>query len=472
MFCFRKQTAVYSPSQNATEVSSNHRSIFQPLDNKSLAVNSSLQVAEPRQFPVGTPDSFSANTNLISPFDVSTFGKQLLPLINVNIKEKVKDFAKSLNSGADYIEEAIRDNWRESPLNPHNFEKFLSPPNMFAHLPPSINDIRKPQILTPPAIHKQPKALQKHKSQKTIENYSTDAMMHDYGINRYKHFENSILRELERQEELKVEATIHTLFEQGDRVEIIKGKPYNYKSGWSPVAPPTKNYDDANAISSQIISPLHTSIFSESHLSSVAPSHNISPSFHNFDTIHSTYSLHEEEGESKLKPVQVSAIKNHTPSSSNEHHFKPATRSRSNAHYRKRHNNNSWKTVGLESISALDSGANGSHDAPKIVNKAKRNPPRHHILSLTTSKPGNHSNVVRTTSTKTHKIELSTQSPQRFANFSKVELPALKNRSTSSTTTTIKPSRNVQREVSKFIDKPKVTGYRGSVKFGQPKKKQ
>uniref|UniRef100_A0A182VXI7 Uncharacterized protein n=1 Tax=Anopheles minimus TaxID=112268 RepID=A0A182VXI7_9DIPT len=39
-----------------------------------------------------------------------------------------------------------------------------------------------------------------------------DSLMSDLGISGYKHFENAVIRDLERREELKVEATIHTLF--------------------------------------------------------------------------------------------------------------------------------------------------------------------------------------------------------------------------------------------------------------------
>ncbi|XP_050086416.1 uncharacterized protein LOC126571709 [Anopheles aquasalis] len=49
-----------------------------------------------------------------------------------------------------------------------------------------------------------------------------DSLMSDLGISGYKHFENSVIRDLERREELKVEATIHTLFPEDD--------------GWRPIA--------------------------------------------------------------------------------------------------------------------------------------------------------------------------------------------------------------------------------------------
>lgn len=424
----------------------------------SFTVNSSFQVAESRLFPVGTPDLIPSSQNLISPFDVSTFGKQLLPLINVNIKEKVKDFARTFNSGADYIEDAIRDGWRESPLNPHNFKHLLETPNLFKQLP-YLPAARKP------TSHHNPKAQShKEKAPKAIETYSVNGLMHDYGINGYKHFEESILRELEKQEELKVEATIHTLFEHGDRVksvEIINGK--HYDSSWKPVAAPTKNYDDDKEIHSQIVSPLHTSIFSGSQLPSIAP-HDVSSDFHDFDhlngnSIHSTYSIHEEEGESKLKPVKAkitSIRKKVTPSSEN---------SRLNSRYRKRHNNNAVKTVGLKNVP--DSGVSGSHDAPNVVFKAKRHPAKHlHIQSLTTLKP-KYATVTRHVITDLPKQEVSTES----TNKASYELPA-RLRTKTTTTTTIKPSRNVQREVSKYVDQTRASGKRGSIKFGHTSTKK
>lgn len=451
----------------------NHKNTSDLLDVDSFQVSSNLTVADKRIFPIGGEDLLPSTSNLISPFDVSTFGKQLLPLINVNIKEKVKDFARTFNDGADLIEDAIRESWRESPLNPHNFKNLLDTPSLFKHLPfspsPSPNSLRKP-VHSPKAQQKQ-----KEKAQKAIETYSVDGMMHDYGINGYKHFEESILRELEKQEERKVEATIHTLFEQGDRVELIKGKPYDYKSGWKPVAAPTKNYEDNNSINSQIISPLHTSIFTGAQ-SSVAPH-----GFHDFDnlngnTIHSTYSVHEE-GESKVKPVKakIASLRRVTPSPPTTSVFTRSTSTTTSekSRYRKRHNNNVIKTVGLNSMVLPDSGMSGSHDAPKLVVKAKRNPLRHHIQSLTTSKPKSYAEPSRNFATEAPtKLDISTETFGKMSSYSYGSELSSRLRSTSTaktttTTTTIKPSRNFARDTSKFVDRPKATGYRGSVKFGQ-----
>lgn len=241
-----------------TTIPRNLKENFELLDGEMFSVNSSLKSAESRLFPVGSPDVFPATSNLVSPFDMASFGKQLLPLLNVNIKERVKDLARTFESGADAVEAVIRESWRESPLNPHNFKHFLDAPNLFKLLPypaPPTNSLRKP-------VH-QTKAPRKHKERapKAIETYTLEGLKHEYGFNGYKHFEESILRELEKQEERKVEATIHTLFDQKDDVQIIQGKPYDFKSGWEPVAAPTKNYDDNSSINSQIISPLHTNIF-------------------------------------------------------------------------------------------------------------------------------------------------------------------------------------------------------------------
>lgn len=476
---FRNQTVVHSPSENATStivMPHNHKNTSELLDRSDFKVNSSLRVAESRLFPVGHPDLIPLTSNLVSPFDVATFGRQLLPLLNVNIKEKVKDLAETFHSGADYVEGAIRDSWRESPLNPHNFKHLLDAPNLFKHLPyPPF--LKKPAQPQPTSHHKAPPKV---KAPKAVEMYSTDGLMHEYGINGYKHFEESILRELERQEELKVEATIHTLFEHGDRqrIQIVQGKPYDLKSGWKPVAAPTKTYDDdSNEVNSQIISPLHTSIFSQES------NGYDSSGFHDFDhlngnSIHSTYSVHEEEGESKHKPVKakISPGRKFTPSSTTTlHTTSPTENPRLNSRYRKRHNTNVGVKTELNIVVA-DSGASGSHDAPRVVNKFKRNPQKHvHILSLTTAKPRNHSTTSRivVTDAPTQQVAADSSIRSSYAVGSEISTrlrPSSASTTTSrpsSTTTSIKPSRNVPREVTKFVDKTKATGYRGKIKFGQ-----
>ena len=437
----------------------NHKNTSELVDVNSFQVNARLVVAEPRLFPVGNPNLILSNQNLVSPFDVTTFGKQLLPLINVNIKEKVKDFARNFNSGADLIEDAIRESWRESPLNPHNFKHLLDQPNLFKHLP-----FESPRLPRSKPVHSQPASHHhsekahsgKKKAPKAIESYSVDGLMKDYGVNGYKHFEQSILRELERQEELKVEATIHTLFEHGDQVksvEIVNGKPYD--SSWKPVVAPTKNYDDDKEVHSQIISPLHTSIFGETQPASVAP-HDISK-FHDFDhlnsnSIHSTYSVQEEEAESKVKLIKSKnnpAKRKVTPSSSTS-----KENSRPNSRNRKRHNNGVVKTV--EQDSMADSTTSGSHIVQKFVARSNN------IQSLTTTKP-KFMTLTRNIVDELKKEVTPSILPNEMSTRQRTKSPM-------TTSTTVKPSRNVLREVGKFVDQARVSGKRGSIKFGQTTK--
>lgn len=448
--------------------------------------DTNLSVAEPRFFPIGHPDFIPSSANLISPFDMKTFGRQLLPLINVNIKEKVKDFARTFNDGADMIEDAIRDGWRESPLNPHNFKHVLDGPTNIMHkyilpLTPlgAANSLRKPVVKAPPVVKASPPAKAppkpKEKALRATHTHSSDTMVHDYGIDDFKHFEKSILRELEKQEELKVEATLHTLYGHGQDVEIVHGKAYDEKSGWKPVAAPTKIYDDSSDIHSQIVSPLHTSIFGSGKSANSVANH-----FHDFDDnlngnsiTRSTYSVHDdgEEGESNLAPVKAKitvVTRKATPPPVPGITVSFTT---GKSRYRKRHNSNAVKTpVVLETVP--DSGFGESHDAPQVVTKFKRNPQRQHIQSFTTSKPG------RTYSTATmHYVpsvwSFTTDPPKQDYTSLGTSVEAVHRqapsrfRFSSTSATTAKPSRTVVRETSKFIDKPKVTGFRGSVKFGQ-----
>ncbi|KAG5674591.1 hypothetical protein PVAND_004545 [Polypedilum vanderplanki] len=466
--------------------------------------NSSLKTAESRLFPIGHPSLIPQPGSLVSPFDVATFSNSLLPLISAGIREKVKGVAQTFNDGVDLVEDAIRDGWRQSPLNPHNFEAVLNrPPNLFENLPNLIG-LGQPQIpLFPPqhALHKHPKhnikLKEKEKTLKGLEPYTQDDIMNEYGIKGYKHFEESILREIEKQEEAKVEATIHTLFNEGDRFEIIKGKHYedDKTAGWKPVAAPTKNYESDNDITSQIISPLHTSIFDETDES------NNKLGFHDFDTFHynsisSSYSVNEEGDETKVKPVKakIASIGRITPqpihstyspsSTSTLAARSTTTRSRgSNTAHKRRQitSRDNQKADQDDKItknkSFYDASTSASNEVPVVIAASVKRivPPqsRAHIQSLTTSKPKNHANFVRNVTefprfTSISSEGSSTTKDYGFESTSRFRLLS-SSRSTRSTTTTTtkKPSRTVQREVSKYVDKARATGFRGSVKYGQ-----
>lgn len=64
-----------------------------------------------------------------------------------------------------------------------------------------------------PYFFNKPKTLQKFLASNKAMLNKYDALMSDLGISGYSHFENAVIRDLEKREEQKVEATIHTLFE-------------------------------------------------------------------------------------------------------------------------------------------------------------------------------------------------------------------------------------------------------------------
>ncbi|KAL7041090.1 hypothetical protein ACKWTF_000632 [Chironomus riparius] len=465
--------------------------------------NSSLKVAESRLFPVGHPGLIAQPGSLVSPFDVAAFSNSLLPLITAGIREKVKDMTTAFNDGFDYVEDSIRDGWRESPLNPYNYEKILNnPPNLLEHLSlPNLGNHIAPHY-PHPAHHKHPKASHKSKTKAPnhpIESYSSDEMMHEFGINGYKHFEESILREIEKQEELKVEATIHTLFGKDEKIEIVRGRPYDAKlEGWKPVAAPTKIYDDSNEITSQIISPLHTSFIHAADAIGSDFDTKTSPiGFHDFDhfnnNVYSSYGV-QEGGESMVKPVKskITPVRRITPvppiystvatttpatkrySSSSTTLRSRSTTTASNNNNRKRQNVSTAKPIVDEKSNKVsDTSTSSSNAVPVFVSaNIKRLPSRIHIQSLTTSKPKNHSNIVRSltpdSSAEHSSKELSFDSTPR------VRTPTVVTRTSRSTTTstTKKPSKNVPRETSKFVDRARASGSRGSVKYNQSSTKK
>lgn len=82
----------------------------------------------------------------------------------------------------------------------------------------------------------------------------------DMGVTGYKHFEETVLRELEQKEEAKVEATMKTLQNAPPKLhkiedEIISGVPYG---GWKPVKPHT-TVEPPTTEKPKAVSKLHTS---------------------------------------------------------------------------------------------------------------------------------------------------------------------------------------------------------------------
>ncbi|XP_055547961.1 uncharacterized protein LOC129731742 [Wyeomyia smithii] len=80
------------------------------------------------------------------------------------------------------------------------------------------------------------RVAQKHSMSKTVLG-KYDALMTDLGLSGYKYFQSAVMRDLEKREEQKVEATIHTLFENstdsietGNSKQAYFRKPLKYPS--------------------------------------------------------------------------------------------------------------------------------------------------------------------------------------------------------------------------------------------------
>ena len=129
--------------------------------------------------------------------------------------------------------------------------------------------------------------------------------MKDLGMTGYDHFEKTIMRDIELREEQKVEATIHTMY---DNAEIIKGRPYGddaKPAGWNTVKPKPTSYNyETNDIHSQIVSPLHTSFIGNHHteyhnIGEAVPYETQKPKYT------TSYHVYEEANETQQKGVRA-----------------------------------------------------------------------------------------------------------------------------------------------------------------------
>lgn len=173
---------------------------------------------------------------------------QYFPIVANNLKQKIKAFDTNVKSGVTQLKTALSNNinaavvhlessvsnklnagvahlkstvshklhslaekvkqYKQKPHTAH-LEPFLYPRNRL-----NIHQFEKQQAPKYVSyIIKNQKLLNKPLNKKRTKNNKYDALMTDLGISGYKHFENSVIRDLEKREEQKVEATIHTLFE-------------------------------------------------------------------------------------------------------------------------------------------------------------------------------------------------------------------------------------------------------------------
>ncbi|XP_065094459.1 uncharacterized protein LOC135714982, partial [Ochlerotatus camptorhynchus] len=173
---------------------------------------------------------------------------QYLPLVANNLKQKIKTFDTNVKYGVNQLKTALSNNinaavvhldssvsnklnagvahlksavshklhslaeqvqqYKQKPYAAH-LDQFLYSRNRL-----NIQQYEKQQTpIYVSYVIKNPKLLNKPLNKKRTQPNKYDALMTDLGISGYKHFENSVIRDLEKREEQKVEATIHTLFE-------------------------------------------------------------------------------------------------------------------------------------------------------------------------------------------------------------------------------------------------------------------
>lgn len=165
---------------------------------------------------------------------------KVYPLVNTNVRDKIKAFDSNLKLHTQNLQSIISNNFNAavahltsavsnkvntgvaslkhnvaSDLTNHKFskqtEKKYQQNIIFAATRfPFYGKVMKNHKL---------KQSQHNIRSKIPNNYET--LMTDLGISGYSHFENAVLRDLEKREEQKVEATIHTLFDNATKKNFV-----------------------------------------------------------------------------------------------------------------------------------------------------------------------------------------------------------------------------------------------------------
>lgn len=312
-----------------------------------------------------------------------------------------------------------------------------------------------------------------------VETEEYKDILRDMGVTGYKHFENTVMRNLEKQEEAKVEATLHTFFEnqnssKDDFKESMKNEmemidSFESANDWQPIfstvfdeitpmGSPT--VDEQPPIITDLMTPLHTSIFVDPPVS-------------------------KQDNPRKVK-VEVPKQKPTTD-------YQSTTIERPRTKPSKRKSQKVKKALGDEGVPEVRDPFNNDSeyvqhlDSNSIATTAStqraRTSGRNHIQSLTTVKPKVRYHRNQPIAEESHSMSYvitppsKTQRRQPSANASSYTTP--KRKPSSSTTSPPTPPRSphsrsssIQVDTSddsginkRFIDKPKITGYRGAVKF-------
>ncbi|XP_055590373.1 uncharacterized protein LOC129742496 [Uranotaenia lowii] len=176
----------------------------------------------------------------------SLAGPHILPVVAHNFKERIKALDTDVKSSVTQIKSALSNNLnaavvhlRSSVANKvnvgvaqlkstvsnklHTIADMIQPkhPQFYAALNSpkpkgfTLNNMYQKKRNSMYSSHpdKNIKSKRMSKFRKSSKPVNYDSFMTDLGISGYKHFENAVIRDLERREEQKVEATMHTLFD-------------------------------------------------------------------------------------------------------------------------------------------------------------------------------------------------------------------------------------------------------------------
>jgi hypothetical protein len=284
----------------------------------------------------------------------------------------------------------------------------------------------------------------------------------DMGVDGYKHFEDSVIRDLEKKEEKNVEAT---MLSKLNIDEVIKGKQFAYEDGWVPVTikPPGETNNRQPALKSHVTS-LHSSIKdikpngkfvrneskqTANYKSAATTTKSKVLSYQKQKTIRKNVKKQETKNVIKHHPISSTAATTILPIALIPHKIDPKAPTDSD--------DGTGQPDYLQNIQQFlpEQSQNKQEVTPTT---------RNHIQSLTTRKPNpkylkNNSFVAQETSLSKSVLPTDrsfvTQKPKRKPNnlTNASQQPA----------TSVAPS---VRPTSKFVDRPKMTGQRGSVKFG------
>lgn len=178
---------------------------------------------------------------------MNTVSAQLIPIVASNLKEKVKTLNTNIKSSVTQLNAAISNNVNVAVAHLHSSianqinagagrfttsssqklktisDNISFPKNKpYISYSESLYNTGMSFAKSNPSKQHNPKYVSylinkpktKHKAFPLRANPNKyDAFMSDLGISGYTHFEKAVIRDLEKREEQKVEATIHTLFE-------------------------------------------------------------------------------------------------------------------------------------------------------------------------------------------------------------------------------------------------------------------